>query len=137
MWQAIITGYRYWLATRVSIPVSLHVRKLSSGFYSPGISIQTEHFLDFSSKKKKKKRIDTSWQNFKKELFEWDQGKGGLILKDKINIKTCIFGPNKDLSRDMTKPTKWVCAQRRPRSALASAKSDQSLRCLHEESLGP
>ena len=29
----------------------------------------------------------------------------------------------------MTKPTKWVCAQRRLRSAWASAQSDQSLRC--------
>ena len=34
-----------------------------------------------------------------------------------------------DLSRDMTKPTKWVCAQRRLRSAWASAQSDQSIRC--------
>ena len=33
------------------------------------------------------------------------------------------------LSRDMTKPTKWLCAQRKPRSAWASAQSDQSLRC--------
>ena len=33
------------------------------------------------------------------------------------------------MSRDMTKPTKWVCAQRRLRSAWASAQSDQSLRC--------
>ena len=32
------------------------------------------------------------------------------------------------LSRDMTKPTNWVCAQRRLRSAWASAQSDQSLR---------
>ena len=40
-------------------------------------------------------------------------------------------------SHDMTKPTKWVCAQRRLRSAWASAQSDQSLRCPHEESLGP
>ena len=32
---------------------------------------------------------------------------------------------------------KWVCAQRRLRSAWASAQSDQSLRCPHEESLGP
>ena len=32
------------------------------------------------------------------------------------------------LSRDMTKPTKWVCAQRRLRSAWAFAQSDQSLR---------
>ena len=30
------------------------------------------------------------------------------------------------LSRDMTKPTKWECAQRRLRSALASAQSDLS-----------
>ena len=37
----------------------------------------------------------------------------------------------------MTKPTKWVCAQRRLRSVWASAQSDQSLRCPHEESLGP
>ena len=33
------------------------------------------------------------------------------------------------MSRIMTKPTKWVCAQRRLRSAWASAQSDQSLRC--------
>ena len=36
----------------------------------------------------------------------------------------------------MTKPTKWVCAQRILRSAWASAQSDQSLRCPHEETLG-
>ena len=30
----------------------------------------------------------------------------------------------------MTKPTKWLCAQRRLRSAWASAQSDQSLRCV-------
>ena len=33
------------------------------------------------------------------------------------------------MSRDMTKPTKWLCAQRRLRSAWTSAQSDQSLRC--------
>ena len=33
------------------------------------------------------------------------------------------------MSHDMTKPTKWVCAQWRLRSAWASAQSDQSLRC--------
>ena len=37
----------------------------------------------------------------------------------------------------MTKPTMWLCAQRRLRSAWASAQSDQSLRCPHEENLGP
>ena len=38
--------------------------------------------------------------------------------------------------RDMTKSTKWVCAQRRLGSAWAFAQSEQSLRCPHEESLG-
>ena len=33
------------------------------------------------------------------------------------------------LSRDMTKPTQWVCAQRRLWSDWADAQSDQSLRC--------
>ena len=37
----------------------------------------------------------------------------------------------------MTKPTKWLCAQWRLRSAWASPQSDQSLRCSHEETLGP
>ena len=41
------------------------------------------------------------------------------------------------LSRDMTKPTMWVCSQRRLRSAWASAQSDQSLRCPRDETLGP
>ena len=33
------------------------------------------------------------------------------------------------MSRDMTKSTKWVCAQRRLRSGWASTQSDKSLRC--------
>ena len=33
------------------------------------------------------------------------------------------------MSRIMTKPTEWLCAQRRLRSVWASAQSDQSLRC--------
>ena len=37
------------------------------------------------------------------------------------------------MSRDMTKPTKWLCAQRRLRSAWASAQSDQSRRCPHKK----
>ena len=42
-----------------------------------------------------------------------------------------------NMSCDKTKPTKWLYAQQRLRSAWASAQSDQSLRCPHEESLGP
>ena len=41
------------------------------------------------------------------------------------------------MSHHTTKPTKWVCAQRRLRSAWASAQADQSLRCPHEEHSGP
>ena len=52
-------------------------------------------------------------------------------------IFICICVLRIDLSRLMTKPTKWECAQRRLRSAWASAQSDQSLRCPHEETLGP
>ena len=33
------------------------------------------------------------------------------------------------MSRDMTKPTKWLCAQRRLRSVWVSAQSDQPLLC--------
>ena len=40
------------------------------------------------------------------------------------------------MSRVVTKPTKWMCAQRRLRSVWASAQSDQSLCCPHEESFG-
>ena len=35
------------------------------------------------------------------------------------------------MSYDMTKLTKWVCAQGRLRSAWASAQSDQTFRCAH------
>ena len=50
-----------------------------------------------------------------------------------INTTTGIFMQfkttgilQKKMIRDLTKPTKWVCAQRRLRSAWASAQSDQS-----------
>ena len=40
-----------------------------------------------------------------------------------------IQDTGKQMSCLMTKPTKWLCALRRLRSAWASAQSDQSLRC--------
>ena len=39
-----------------------------------------------------------------------------------------VYFHRKHMSRDMTKPTKLQCAQRRLRSAWAAARSDQSLR---------
>ena len=52
----------------------------------------------------------------------------------KRNREKCNIRSYDNISHDMTKPTKWMCAQRRLRSAWASAQSDQSLRCPHEES---
>ena len=42
--------------------------------------------------------------------------------------------PIDQMSRDMTKPTKWVCAQRRFRSAWASAKDPSFLHADSEDS---
>ena len=42
-----------------------------------------------------------------------------------------------NMSRDMTKPTKWVCAQRRLRSAWVSAQSNLSSLCAQWVAKGP
>ena len=55
-----------------------------------------------------------------------------IFLITTIRIKSpWIIMPRNlfQMSRFMTKPTKWMCAQQRLRSAWASAQSDQSLRC--------
>ena len=41
------------------------------------------------------------------------------------------------MRRRMTKPTKWPLRPAETQTACASAQSDQSLRCPHEETLGP
>ena len=43
----------------------------------------------------------------------------------------------KDLSRFVTKPTKWHVRPAKTQISLASTQYDQSLRCPHGESLGP
>ena len=48
-----------------------------------------------------------------------------------------FFFTVKQISREMTKPTMWLCTKQRLRSAWAFAHFDQSLRCPHEETLGP
>ena len=53
----------------------------------------------------------------------------------KIYLSVCIFLVSR--SRATTIPTKRLRDQRRLRSACAFAKSDQSLRCPHEEDVGP
>ena len=44
---------------------------------------------------------------------------------------------NRQLSRLMTKPTKWHVRPAKPQISLCIAQSDQSLRCPQEESLHP
>ena len=57
----------------------------------------------------------------------------GTELEDKLEfvkyVKWTKYLTNKYMSCYMTKPTKWVCPQRRLRSAWASAQSDQSSLC--------
>ena len=60
-----------------------------------------------------------------------------LNLYSQSHAYTFIYLVFQHLSRLMTKPTKWVWAHRRLRSAWASTQSDQSLRCPNEETLGP
>ena len=54
-----------------------------------------------------------------------------LDISRNFNQGICCWVSNilYDLSHNMTKPTKWLCAQGRLRSASASAQSDQSLLC--------
>ena len=47
-----------------------------------------------------------------------------------------IFVATKQLSRDMTKPTKWMCAQWRHRSDWADAQADLSLCWAHTHFVG-
>ena len=55
------------------------------------------------------------------------------VLKYNIMEKPTYIEPTcmqSYVSRLMTKPTKWLCAQRRLRSVWASTQSDQSLCCV-------
>ena len=82
------------------------------------------------------KRSYLSSSSFDKCKF-FPGSNGGNVL-----IKSCRWNTNKldnlfcQMSHDMTKSTKWLCAQRRLRSACASTQSDQSLHCLPRRKLG-
>ena len=52
------------------------------------------------------------------------------------SFQTSIDVKTNEMSHLMTKPTKWLCAQRCLRSAWAFAQPDQSHRCPHEETSG-
>ena len=65
------------------------------------------------------------------------RSESSLGSQDILLVLSCSRSVIQYMSHDMTKPAKWLCAQRRLRSAWASAQSDQSLRGPHEEALGP
>ena len=60
-----------------------------------------------------------------------------IVIQLFENGSECRIALINIVSRDVIKPTKWLCAQRRLRSAWASAQSDKSIRSPHEETLGP
>ena len=66
------------------------------------------------------------------KVFSFDHGVL-LTFNKSMNRQEFVFS---HMSRAMTKPTKRLCVQRKLRSAWASAQSDQSPRCPHEETLG-
>ena len=49
-----------------------------------------------------------------------------MCVRACVCVRVCVVYVGCKLSHDMTKPTKWVWAQRRLRSAQASAQSDQT-----------
>ena len=69
-------------------------------------------------------------------LFSWFSSCVALFLMHSLVFVFLSRLVLDHMSRLMTKPTKWLCAQRRLRSAWASAQSDQSLRCPYEKKLG-
>ena len=50
-------------------------------------------------------------------------------LEQLCKLTNNLLHSEKQMSHDMAKPTKWVCAQQRLRSAWASTQSDQSSLC--------
>ena len=73
--------------------------------------------------------MDFMWLEWRKMIW-MGEGMGQWCVTDKVELRIDETKQVKEeLSHDMTKPTKWLRAQQRLRSAWASAQSDQSLRC--------
>ena len=99
------------------------------------------------SLKKDQKKLEVKLQgvnhkNASRYLYKTHTNSSAVLGDAEKQARLCPLlpkrlGKNKYMRCDMTKPTKWLCAQRRLRSAWASAQSNQSLCCPHEESLGP
>ena len=122
LWFVISDFNSLWHVTRhLSCPNPTSLPFLSVMFFSQIMNC-------FSSFISSSLSVELKWH------FDW--------LKPQYSVqmslyKLCMLYDHWQMSCDITKPTKWLCAQRTLRSALASAQPYQSLRCLHEESLGP
>ena len=66
-------------------------------------------------------------------LLIWNGGRAKVFENFPALIQFLFLSVVFHMSHDMTKPTKWVCAQWLLRSAWASAQSDQGLLCLHKK----
>ena len=72
-------------------------------------------YISFFNRWNRALACDTTWSPFTSER-QTDTLPQTIRSKDLID----------NMNHNMTKPTKWLCAQRRLRSAWASAQSDQS-----------
>ena len=73
----------------------------------------------------------TTWPTFNKFVSGICLQVYGLLTANNDGPAQVLYEPSRDKTNKMT------CAQRRHRSAWASAQSNQSLRCPHEETMGP
>ena len=74
--------------------------------------------------------LSLTWPETPEDTFSHDEAQFDVCLPGDFNSHT--QNDSDYMSRLVTKPTKWHV-----RPAKASAQSDQSLRCPHEESLDP
>ena len=102
--------------------------------------LQIYHFSQKKKKKKKKEKKKRKKKTKKKNVKVFNATNLYKPLGTRaldIFVSSVLLHPATLNEPRHDKPTKWVCAQRRLRSAWASAQSDQSLRCPHEETLDP
>ena len=124
--QNYITEYKFILCVSLSVSLCVVSRNFSSNIVVHNVFFFLFFFLIQSwHKRNQMLRVAST-------ISVHGRPCSLTLLRPAVMTRTGII----KLSRLMTKPAKWLCAQRRLRSAWASAQSDLSLRFSHEESLG-
>ena len=72
----------------------------------------------------------------KEEFTEDEKSTHDMAHTFLLRTEENYFFNNHQMNRLMTKPTKWHVLPAKTQISLGIPLSDQSLRCLHEESLG-